>query len=133
MNKDYADNFISDKPSTKVHHAPGGKSSMGNLLGGGFDFQKNRENEQKNNNNSDTNNGSNPGNFLNNTAVNIDGNIGSTIKSDAEHVREFTKDAGQYCADKPFNPMTTEEVEFIGKMIIDEVCFCDVFILCFYI
>ena len=40
--------------------------------------------------------------------------------SNAEDVREFTAGAGQPTPDTP-QPMTEAEVDFIGKMILDEV------------
>merc|ERR1712154_117051 len=40
--------------------------------------------------------------------------------SDAEKVREFTYEAGQPCPDKP-QLMSLEEVNFITKMVIDEL------------
>ena len=41
-------------------------------------------------------------------------------KSDSEHVREFTGGAGQPIPNKPC-PMTETEVDFITKMVLDEV------------
>ncbi|GMI02409.1 hypothetical protein TrVE_jg2881 [Triparma verrucosa] len=41
-------------------------------------------------------------------------------KSDAEHVREFTAGAGQPTPNKPV-PMDETEVDFITKMVLDEV------------
>lgn len=41
-------------------------------------------------------------------------------KTDSEHVREFTAGAGQPTPNQPI-PMTTTEVDFISKMILDEV------------
>jgi predicted HAD superfamily Cof-like phosphohydrolase len=41
-------------------------------------------------------------------------------KSDSEHVREFTGEAGQPTPDVP-SPMNQEETKFISKMILDEV------------
>ena len=40
-------------------------------------------------------------------------------QTDAEAVREFTQEAGQPTPDRPV-PMTTDEVKFISKMILDE-------------
>ena len=40
-------------------------------------------------------------------------------QTDAEAVREFTQEAGQPAPDRPV-PMTTDEVKFISKMILDE-------------
>jgi len=40
-------------------------------------------------------------------------------QTDAEAVREFTMEAGQPTPDRPI-PMTTDEVKFISKMILDE-------------
>ena len=40
--------------------------------------------------------------------------------SDAEHVRQFTREAGQAVPSTP-QAMNKEEVNFIGKMILDEV------------
>jgi predicted HAD superfamily Cof-like phosphohydrolase len=42
------------------------------------------------------------------------------IQSNSEAVREFTSGAGQPCPDFP-EPMNESEVDFIGKMILDEV------------
>jgi predicted HAD superfamily Cof-like phosphohydrolase len=44
----------------------------------------------------------------------------SKQQDQASHVREFTIGAGQPCPDRP-EVMTKEEVEFISKMILDEV------------
>ena len=41
-------------------------------------------------------------------------------QSDSEAVREFTAGAGQPTPNQPI-PMTKSEVDFIGKMILDEV------------
>ena len=43
-----------------------------------------------------------------------------TFKDQASHVRDFTVGAGQSCPDRP-EPMSKEEVNFISKMILDEV------------
>ncbi len=45
---------------------------------------------------------------------------GSGHQSDAEAVREFTAGAGQPTPDVP-GPMSKEEVNFIGKMMLDEI------------
>ena len=45
----------------------------------------------------------------------------SEYRSDAEKVREFTFEAGQTTPDKPIGAMSIDEVNFISKMIIDEV------------
>ena len=41
-------------------------------------------------------------------------------KTDSEHVREFTGEAGQPIPEKP-SAMTQTETKFISKMILDEV------------
>eukprot|EP01083_Nonionella_stella_P037299 101673_1 len=117
-NKAYGDNFISDRSSTKVIQQPGGKSSIGSLLfGGGSPNELNKPNKE--NKNSE-----------NQPKLKLESNVNEQTQctkckctdcwSDAEKVREFTFEAGQTCPDKP-QLMKLDEVNFITKMIIDEL------------
>mmetsp|Transcript_3490 Transcript_3490/g.2983 ORF Transcript_3490/g.2983 Transcript_3490/m.2983 type:complete len:231 (+) Transcript_3490:112-804(+) len=108
--KDYKNNFISGRSSTKRIHEPGGGSSIGSLLfGGAPDEQKEDKPKQINKENTDNQN----------QPVVIEQKE-DALKSNAEHVREFTFEAGQPTPDKP-QLMDTDKAKFITKMILDEV------------
>jgi len=123
-NKSYADNFVTNRLSTRVHAPPGGGSSVGSLLFGGPAPQnqkasrmgkENKENQEPENSGMD------------NLAVNVTpksmkkcDEYGLENMSDAEKVREFTFEAGQPVPEKP-QLMGIKEVNFITKMILDEL------------
>jgi len=122
-NKSYADNFVTNRLSTRVHAPPGGGSSVGSLLFGGAPaprmnkVKENKENQEPDNNYSG----------MDNLAVNTMpksmkqcDEYGADNMSDAEKVREFTFEAGQPVPEKP-QLMGIKEVNFITKMVLDEL------------
>eukprot|EP01084_Bolivina_argentea_P170589 295598_1 len=116
--KPYSDNFISERSSTKLHHPPGGSSQMGSFLfGGGEENNANVGNKQIKQNTVDKNN---------KPESKMDNNEESKCVKDTQHitdaekVREFTREAGQNCPNKP-QLMDLDEVNFISKMILDEL------------
>ena len=117
-NKPYSHNHISARPSTRIHHPPGGGSSAGSLIFGGDEPTVSNKSDKEN-----ANTANNEIEFKDKLSDNI------VVKheakndeplSDAEKVREFTYEAGQPCPEKP-KLMNVEEVNFITKMILDEV------------
>jgi len=130
-NKSYADNFVTDRLSTRVHAPPGGGSSVGSLLFGGgandhqtaskstkYSKKENKENvvpENKGNKRMDAL----AEHVAPKTLKKCD-NDGAGKMSDAEKVREFTFEAGQPVPEKP-QLMAVDEVNFIAKMILDEL------------
>jgi len=126
-NKSYSDNFVTNRLSTRVHAPPGGGSSVGSLLfGGGLDSND----HQKASKMSQKENKENMGPHskgMDSLAATVEpaslrkyGTKGSGDMSDAEKVREFTFEAGQPVPDRP-QLMGIEEVNFITKMILDEL------------
>jgi len=132
--KDYSTNFISSRSSTKRIYAPGGVSQVGSLLFGGDDDddisnqqQINKENTNSENNqtvqtvNKSSTNTNAVGNELKPASINNEeSKCRETVQSDAEKVREFTFEAGQPTPDKP-QLMNVDEVNFITKMVLDEL------------
>eukprot|EP00483_Globobulimina_turgida_P002682 UN02687 len=123
LQKDYSNNFIGARSSTKIIHAPGGRSQVGSLLfGGGGENISNKANKADKKNGNTANK---PTESLNNESK-IDEESCSKCsrcsenKSDAEKVREFTYEAGQHVPGKPVL-MDLYEVNFITKMILDEL------------
>lgn len=121
QHKEYGSNFISGKSSTKRIHAPGGRSSIGSLLFGGSVADKNNDTtntgdatKQINKENTDNQN------QIKSTEKVVIEEKEESLKSDAEKVREFTFEAGQPTPDKPQH-MNVDKVNFITKMILDEV------------
>jgi len=112
-NKDYSVNFISERSSTRIHHAPGGGSSVGSLIFGGDDPSK------PNKENANTFNQQQPEEKDNDVYIKKGSKHNGPL-SDAEKVREFTFEAGQPVPDKP-KLMNLDEVNFITKMILDEL------------
>ena len=125
--KDYSNNFISDRSSTKVIHAPGGGSSIGSLLFGGGGGGGGNDEKQQQSQQSQQQQEPSQTQQINKENKN-DANIPkqqfdekcNSEQSDAEKVREFTFEAGQPTPDKP-QLMNVDEVNFIAKMILDEV------------
>eukprot|EP00483_Globobulimina_turgida_P002803 UN02808 len=123
-NKEYSNNFISKRSSTRLFHAPGGPSQVGSLIfgGGGGDVPKpNKENlNTANKPIADFCNKPTEISANNESKINEESCSSSAHKSDAEKVREFTYEAGQPVPDKPVL-MGVDEVNFITKMILDEL------------
>lgn len=123
-NKSYADNFVTNRLSTKVHAPPGGGSSVGSLLFGGppahqkYGKNQNKENMQPETKQMEPETVTAAPSSLK-KSVNK-GFKGSANMTDAEKVREFTFEAGQPVPDKP-QLMDVSEVNFITKMVLDEL------------
>jgi len=113
-NKSYADNFVTNRLSTRVLAPPGGgRSSVGGLIFGGApparSSNKSRENKEN----------------VEPEKKQMELERPRTLQtvgplSDAEKVREFTFEAGQPVPEKP-QLMDRKEVAFVTKMVIDEL------------
>jgi len=130
-NKSYSDNFLGNRSSSRVLAPPGGGSSIGNLLFGGApapprqqqkqmqqEYQQHSEHKQH----SELDNGFRGGYGQQQQPV-FQRPASMTdmgAMSDAQKVREFTFEAGQPVPEKP-QLMDVSEVNFITKMIIDEL------------
>jgi len=124
-NKSYADNFVTNRLSTRVHAPPGGGSSVGSLLFGGPPAsEKYGKNQNKENMEPETKQMESMASSVAPASLKKSGpngfNKGSDSMTDAEKVREFTFEAGQPVPDKP-QLMDVEEVNFITKMVLDEL------------
>lgn len=124
-NKSYADNFVTNRLSTRVHAPPGGGSSVGSLLFGGaapvtqkYGKSQNKENMEPETKQMEQMTVTAAPESLKKSLNK--GFKGSEHMTDAEKVREFTFEAGQPVPDKP-RLMDVSEVNFITKMILDEL------------
>jgi len=131
-NKSYADNFISSRSSTRLHAPPGGGSSIGSLLFGGApprqqqkqmrqEYPQRSEPEYKQHSEAAHDNGPRGGYGQQGPVYQRPASMADMgAMSDAQKVREFTFEAGQPVPEKP-QLMDVSEVNFITKMIIDEL------------
>ena len=123
QHKDYDSNLISARSSTKRIHEPGGGSSIGSwLFGGGDDAKNNKSKPSKPQQETEKENTDNQNQIKNQQQSQnvVIEQKEDALKSDADKVREFTFEAGQPVPDKP-QVMAVDEVNFITKMILDEV------------
>jgi len=142
-NKAYTDNFITSRPSTRLHAPPGGSSSVGSLLFGGTPEHRQQPQQQKpqhvgighlpghgnqpqrmgkenRSGNPQQGSYSQPKQVHEKPASMTDESKSSEAMTDAEKVREFTFEAGQPVPETP-QVMNVGEVNFIVKMILDEL------------
>lgn len=122
------------RSSTRTLRQPGGQSSLANLLGFGYSQANkattvNQNNSSKmvnkeGNDSNDKENCNDTNNVEQQQSTEQDEKSDDIIPlnmSDAEKVREFTAEAGQSVPDRPSVPMDNNEIEFISKMMIDEL------------
>jgi len=111
------DNWLSNKPSTRLHHAPGGRSSF-SLGWGGQDntvqAQKRPSFQQQNRKNVESMS------IGVSQAAAVAQSPPARIQCHATAVRNFTRACGQPTPNTP-QLMNRSEVEFITKMILDEL------------
>lgn len=107
-------NYISDRSSTKVHHAPGGKSSFS--LG----WSDNNESSTLTSRKKNVPQTANTMAYEPQACGVHNNNNSQPKKSMAEDVLQFTTETGTHCPNAP-ELMQDNEVEFITKMIIDEL------------